>query len=144
MGFETLDTIDQQAMNIINSQTTISENLSTILTYIDSIDIDKNGKNDALMKLTVIKKNVQEAQKAIDGFKEEVSKLRPLISAEKEKIVGKGKTKYTYKCEKCSANCEETYKFKLNDLSLKICKMNSDNSADFKFLSQKDEEELKT
>jgi hypothetical protein len=65
--------------------------------------------------------------------------MRTSVKTEKEKIVGLSKTKHIYRCEKCSIGCEEPYWFKLNDVSAKICKMNSDNSADYKLVSEKEE-----
>jgi hypothetical protein len=139
MGFEQFDSIDSYAVSINDSQTTTDETLTRVLSDLNGINTKKNTLESIGLILEVIKKNVESAITANNNGKKVIAELRPFISSEKEKVVGKGKTRYYYKCEKCSVNCEENYKFKLNDVSAKICKMNSDNSAEFKYVNEKED-----
>jgi hypothetical protein len=139
MGFEQFDSLDTQAIGLSDIHTSIGEKLQKALSDLKHLNPKKDSADDITLLLTLIIQSLEDANIVNENGKKAVSDMRTSVKTEKEKIVGLGKTKYTYKCEKCSVNCEEPYRFKLNDVAAKICKMNADNSADYKLISQKEE-----
>ena len=60
-----------------------------------------------------------------------VQALIPLITEEKRKVAGDGKTWYNYVCSECSLKCKGQYKFIPNSAILTICRLDGKNTAKF-------------
>jgi len=60
-----------------------------------------------------------------------VQALIPLITEEKRKVAGDGKTWYHYVCSECSLKCKGQYKFIPNSAILTICRLDGKNTAKF-------------
>ena len=60
-----------------------------------------------------------------------VQALIPLITEEKRKVAGDGKTWYNYVCTECSLKCRGQYKFIPNPAVLLVCRLDGKNTAKF-------------
>jgi hypothetical protein len=132
MGIEQFDFLDEQAVAITALQNKITEDINNALTNINLIDPDKMKKDEISALVETIKSVIGTANEANEQTKVIIAALRPMIFAEKEKIIGDGNTYYDYICRKCSIACAETYRFQPQARTLKYCRLKDDLSADFK------------
>jgi soluble cytochrome b562 len=61
-----------------------------------------------------------------------INELIPMITAEKEKVIGDGKTWHNYKCKVCSIKCPLRLRGKPSKSVLKTCLIFGTDNADFK------------
>jgi hypothetical protein len=133
MGIEQFDYLDEQAVAITTLQNKITEDINSALASISLIDLDKMKKEDVLALVETVKTVIGTANAANEQTKVIIAELRPMIFAEKEKIIGDGKTYYNYKCSACSIECEDPdLRFKPSARALKYCKLKDDYSANYK------------
>jgi hypothetical protein len=60
-----------------------------------------------------------------------VQALKPLITEEKRKVSGGGKTWYYYECSACSLKCKAQFKFIPNNGLLKKCWLDGKDGGNF-------------
>jgi hypothetical protein len=124
MGFEQFDYLDEQAIAMTAIQTGISTGITEAVTNIDATDInviinmldgdDIEGVKTALSalqtNLVLLKTSLETVNAANNQAKTIVAALRPMIFAEKEKIIGDGKTWHDYICRACSVQCPASFR----------------------------------
>jgi hypothetical protein len=145
MGIEQFDFLDEQAVAMLALQGSITTGLSGVILGIDTIDLQAlqtvitTGTSEEIEAaigaieedLATLKTALVAVNTANNMAKEIVSVLRPMIFAEKEKIIGDGNMYYRYICRVCSIQCPEKYRFEPPARTLKYCRLKDDMSANF-------------